>query len=167
MGAVTHDRAVNEWTYNNQVAKNMQVLAAIYGHVVTVYNYYPTMSYVARITREEPHDVALELHFNSAGPKAHGTETLYWHRSRNGQKLAQFVNDGVVASFKTRNRGAKKLIPGMRGVSFVRDTKPPAIICEPFFGSNVDDWRKFRDAQNQLAHAYLAGLQNYACFKKS
>jgi len=84
--------------------------------------------------------IAVELHFNSATPSANGHEWLYWKSSVTGRKLAQTFSDTFSDDFPDiKSRGLKALAPGDRGAEFVKLTHCPAILTEPFFGSNEGD----------------------------
>jgi N-acetylmuramoyl-L-alanine amidase len=91
---------------------------------------------------------AVEIHFNAGSIKAKGCETLYAPNSRRGMRIAENVQKAI-SSFCAPNRGIKEGWyrmdrPGhvdykgdMEGDeivdAFLRQTRMPAIIVEPFF----------------------------------
>jgi N-acetylmuramoyl-L-alanine amidase len=93
--------------------------------------------------------IAAEIHFNAGGgKKTKGCETLYAPRSVRG-KLAAATVQKAMSTFCSPNRGIKEGWyrmdrPGHKDYvgdvegdevvdAFLRSTKPPAIIIEPFF----------------------------------
>ncbi len=59
----------------------------------------------AAIARRYKGDIMVSLHCNAANGKANGTETFY--RGSENRAMAVLLNQAVVDSLKTRNRGAK------------------------------------------------------------
>lgn len=112
-------------------------------HVISDYagnGYGLAMFDVAKKVQSIHASIAVELHFNSASPSANGHEWLYWHSSVTGKKLAQAFSDTFSDDFPgIKSRGLKALAPGDRGAEFVKLTHCPAILVEPFFGSNEND----------------------------
>jgi len=119
-------------------------------------------------------DVCLELHFNSASPKAHGFEFLYYKGSRMGKKLANLLSvwysakDESFHPFKSKlpfskRRGTGTLARGRfsRGSTYLRITPCPAIIVETHFGSNIKDHNNAIVTQRQQAKAIARALTEY------
>jgi N-acetylmuramoyl-L-alanine amidase len=108
-------------------------------------------------------DFALELHFNAAeNPQAHGCEMLFWHRSEKSRLFASALQGAVVTALQTRDRGIKPIVQGGRGAPFLNRTTMPAVIAEPFFGSNFMEMQNAMDNVDRLAAAYAAGLKQIA-----
>lgn len=156
---------VTEWHYNAEVARLLDIALERRGIDAIIVDDYERTAYgsairrCAQILRGEGVTHALELHFNSAGPSATGAEWLHWHSSSGGKRLAEAVRAGYRSVWPDMaDRGTKGRNRGQRGSTFLRLTHCPAIICEPFFGSNEDDWWRFSNAQERLAHAYAEGL---------
>lgn len=107
-------------------------------------------------------DVAIELHFNSAGPTAEGYEYLFWHRSKDGERLATaFLKAHKMEFPNARNRGIKPIDSTDRGALFLRGTPCPAVICEPFFGSNSAEWEEYASQPHRLVELYANALSDY------
>ena len=106
-------------------------------------SYGSAMRWVAHKMAEDKVTVAIELHFNSASPTASGCEMLYYHNSTQGKRLATMLQREVIVEYNTKNRGIKPMQRFSRGGGFLVKTKGPAVICEPFFGSNEREWRMF------------------------
>jgi N-acetylmuramoyl-L-alanine amidase len=60
-----------------------------------------------------------------------------------------------------KDRGIKGKGPRDRGSYFLRKTHCPAVITEPFFGSNQQEWADWGDAQERLAQIYAAGIRAF------
>ena len=97
--------------------------------------------------------LAVELHFNSADdPQANGHEWLHWHASPKGRLVAAILAmEMTLSRLGIRSRGVKAIDGGDRGGEFLRLTHCPAVICEPFFGSNAQDWQLARQQPEAIA----------------
>jgi len=79
--------------------------------------------------------VAVELHFNAAAGSATGTEMLYYPGSSAGESLAQHLQAETVKALGLEDRGVRS-----RGdLLFLKKTVMPAVVAEPFFGSEDTD----------------------------
>lgn len=171
MGAVSCGH-VNEWTYNKKVAEYLKSDLQEYGitsFVVDNYggtygSYTSSINWLVNHLKEQKASVAIELHFNAAASQdANGMEMLYWGSSRIGLSLAEYVLQGCQKYFPlSRNRGAKGLTKGSRGATFLRKTHCPALITEPFFGTNWQDWIMFADQEATLSQAIALGVKQWA-----
>lgn len=166
-GAVNAD-GVSEWAFNQPLAKRVcELLEAAGFDTVLVDKYegrgYETaMLWLARRLKELKVDVAIELHFNSAGPKATGYEFLHWCCSPKGLTLASKLAASFAKFFpEQKNRGLKSISARDRGGVFLRKTSCPAVICEPFFGSNQTDSAFFSRHREELARAYAEGVTGW------
>ena len=163
---------INEWTYNKKVAEYLKSDLQEYGissFIVDTYggtygSYTSAMNWLTKHLKEQKASIAVELHFNAAdNEKAEGMEMLYWHSSRIGLSLAEYLLRGCKRFFPlVKNRGIKKIIKGDRGATFLRKTHCPAIISEPFFGSNWQDWITFADQESTLSQAIALGIKEWS-----
>lgn len=125
-------------------------------------SYGSAMRWVGEKARALRCDVAIELHFNSAAPSAEGYEYLFWHRSTEGERLATaFLKAHKMEFPGARNRGLKPVDASDRGSGFLRQTPCPAIICEPFFGSNSAEWEQYASQPHRLVEIYANALSDY------
>jgi N-acetylmuramoyl-L-alanine amidase len=145
-GAVSVD-GTSEWEYNEELA---DLIAEELGEFeVKIYDdyhgtgYTSAMQWLAGQIRRIDAACAIELHFNSAPPQARGHEWLHWHRSANGLALAERLEAAFDVGIPAR--GVKPIDMSGRGGVFLKSVPPPAVIAEPFFGSNIDDWRIAQD----------------------
>lgn len=109
------------------------------GHAVELISCFQELSEKIRNINElhavKRFDLALEIHFNShADPKANGTEVLYY--SPKNQVLAAKISKGLAAAIGTRDRGA---VQRLKGLGFLKQTDPPALIVEVLFISSPVD----------------------------
>jgi N-acetylmuramoyl-L-alanine amidase len=120
------------------------------------------MFWLARRLKELKVDVAIELHFNAAGPLATGYEFLHWFCSPKGVALGhKMLREFTKAFPEQRNRGLKSIDAADRGGLFLRKTHCPSLICEPFFGSNKKDTAFFFARREELAVVYADGVINW------
>ena len=92
-------------------------------------------------------DIILSFHLNSGVAAATGTETLYWHTSTKGKKLAGLVQKNLVKVLGLADRGIKirrkpldtEDAKNQRGWEIFQKTKVPFVMLESFFISNDKD----------------------------
>jgi N-acetylmuramoyl-L-alanine amidase len=167
-GAVNVDN-VTEWAFNQPLAKRVCELIQQTGHdavVISLYNgngYTAAMTWLANHLQEIGANVAVELHFNCADDsKANGYEFLHWFSSPKGLKLADELTQSFAKAFPAqKNRGLKQINARDRGGLFLSKTLCPAVICEPFFGSNAKENAFFFRHREELAKAYANGVLNW------
>lgn len=163
-GAVSWDGKTNEWTFNSHLVLRVQSRLAMLGVDSLVFQTYPGNGYTAsmRALAKRIDDSrcthGVEFHFNSAGPLAHGHEVLYFAGSVKGAKLATQTNNQLTVHFNTPNRGVKGLTLGDKGGGYLFETRVPAIIVEPFFGSSASDWNAMALHIEPLAEALAQGI---------
>lgn len=158
---------VSEWEYNRPLGRLVADRLRSLGHTATLHDRYQGASYGSAINwlaerlREQGADCAIELHFNAAGPSAEGHEYLYWHASARGEALARQL--ALYHPLRNTPRGddGVKPLAGDRGSGFLSKTHCPAVICEPFFGTNPADWRRGLNGRDALAEAYADALHSW------
>jgi len=141
----------SEYDYNLKVALELKSLAPdLYDvHTHSTQEYFKRQRAMSAKLNAGGYALAIELHFNAAAsPTANGTYCLHWYGSKTGRTLAQFISEDIAKAFDTRIRahgGAQALVNEQdRGYWFTALTNMPAIILEPFFGTNEEALR-FKD----------------------
>ena len=154
-----------EYDYNCDLAYRISVKTR---QPIDIYNTYTgngytsAMRWLAKKLKADGAKFAIELHFNSAGSAATGHEWLYWHSSEKGRLLARSLRDSMEDAFpQFTSRGIKMRQKGSRGASFLSLTHCPAVIAEPFFGSNKDDWKLATEHKDGLAATITGGILLY------
>lgn len=140
-----------EFVFNSGVAKHLEDVADVYFYDSYKYGYRSMVNKVYREINQEDYLLTLELHFNSAVPSANGTEALHYYTSEKGKKYANKLVDLVVAEFNTRSRGVIGVDRNQRGGYALYAGKAPAVLIEPFFGSNAEDAEKFKGNDKKYA----------------
>lgn len=132
----------NEYDYNTRIAN---LVSKQLPNTIEVFNRYQDTGYnkeienLSKRVNRSKFDLVMELHFNAAIPQANGCEALYFHKSKLGKQYAESFCNAVNKEYKTVNRGSKPLFSDVnRGFGFVQKINTPAIILEPFFGSNLE-----------------------------
>ena len=113
-------------------------------------------------------DIILSFHLNS-DIKASGTETLYWHTSEKGKKLAGLIQKGLVGVLGLPDRGIKiRRKPldnadslNQRGWTMFKDTKVPFVMLESFFITNDEDLKRGNEKKAELAKAVVSVIKEY------
>lgn len=113
-----------------------------------------TPSYSAKAANAVGADLALEFHFNSAGPKASGACCVCWKYSDTGRKFALEVAKGMaelIGIGLTADGVIVQPSDEERGLMAFKKSKMPFFMLEPCFaGSNETDCQLF-------THALLSG----------
>lgn len=159
---------VSEWEYNQPIAKALVDTLKAAGHDARLYDTYGGASYTSAVNwladklKSDGAEFAVELHFNAAGPTAAGYEYLYWHASAAGKNLAQaFLDAHRKALPQFQNRGIKLRTASDRGAFYLQRMPCPAIILEPFFGSNPDEWKFYGSNPAALQGVYQQAIFAY------
>jgi len=160
---------VTEHTFNTDIGQILEsLLEDLPIEVITRYEgngYTAAQKWLGASLKAKGATLALELHFNSADtPKAQGFEYLHHEDSHRGAALAA----AMLAAHRGRfagnvSRGVSPIAPGGRGFQFLKETPCPAVICEPFFGSNPDEWALYNSeaGRQALAESYAAGIRSF------
>ncbi|MFB5888845.1 N-acetylmuramoyl-L-alanine amidase [Clostridioides difficile] len=163
-GACTSaDGVVNEYQYNKSLAPVLADTFRKEGHkadvIICPEKQFKTKSeeksYKIPKVNSGGYDLLIELHLNSSGVGAFGTEVFYY--SEKGKEYAQRVVDKLSKPF-IRKKGDKEV--GNRGVKLdkslyiLNSSKPTAILIESFFCDNEEDYEKAK----KLGHEGIAKL---------
>lgn len=169
MGAQSVD-GVSEWHYNSDIARRVRRKLEGLGHDACVISTYPRSGYGSAMEwlRGELCKMraaaAIELHFNSSDdPQSHGHEWLHWHASPRGKRLAKAVQGQMAAMYpELRGRGLVGIDSiHKRGGAFLMRTPCPAVICEPFFGTNRGEWELFNAEREIYAEVLALGIDDW------
>ena len=103
-------------------------------------------------------DVFISIHCNSfMDPNANGTETCVYPGSKVGLTLGGYIQQQIVRSMDTRDRGLKD----RSGLYVLKHTDMPAVLVETAFISNPSDAIKLRDDYVNFARAIARGVTDY------
>jgi N-acetylmuramoyl-L-alanine amidase len=157
---------VAEWRFNKSLAQMIYEQLErvnVPCQVIDCYGgatYSAAMRWLGRDLAKRNPALAAELHFNdSDNREASGHEWLYWHESNAGREAARCMDRSMRLGYgNLKARGVKGLTGKDRGALFLKATPCPAIICEPFFGSNVRDWELIDGDPLRLARRMADGL---------
>ncbi len=108
-------------------------------------------------------DLAVEFHFNGADTGIGGTETLYWHASKNGKKAAELIQAAMCDVLRLPDRGLKPIkCKSDRGYYYFRETRMPALMLEPAFASShVTDCDRLEERVDALCVAIAGAIDKY------
>jgi hypothetical protein len=99
--------------------------------------------------------VTCELHFNAFSATSTGTETLF--ATETGREVAAKVQAAMVSALGLRDRGLVHRSTG-RGADSLLSGKAPAVLVEPYFGSNPKDCVVADAKRASLAFELFAAL---------
>lgn len=121
--------------------------------VVSVSN--KDLATVVKTSNNNNCDYFVSIHCNSATNKeARGTETFYWKGCPKGKKLAKAINDEIVKSLGTRDRGIKETTI----FYVVKYTKAPAVLIECEFISNLEGEKLLLEKTKEFGEAIVRGI---------
>jgi len=166
-GAVSFG-GVSEWTFNRDLAFEIDRILrekGVQSFVIDDYRgsgYTDSMRWLASEIKAKGATVAIECHFNAATGTAKGHEWLFWQTSKGGKALATALRGAYEEAFPMSvNRGIKAKVSGERGGEFLKLTHCPAVIAEPFFGDNAQEWQTASSSVSAMAEAMATGIVDY------
>ncbi len=98
-------------------------------------------------------DLFVSIHCNAANKRARGTETFAYHGSKEGNRLAACIQNQLVNSIDTTDRGVKEA-----GFYVLKYTDAPAALVEIAFIDNEDDEALLLEHQDDIARAIARGV---------
>ena len=107
-------------------------------------------------------DIFVSIHCNAAAnEQANGTETWYHSHSINGRVLADYIQNQIIKSIETTDRGIKAATPGKNGLYVLNNTNAVAVLVELAFISNSDDAMLLTENADDFARALARGITDY------
>lgn len=146
------------------VAKNVGILVEQYlnaAGIETESCQDDDLAYVCGRANNSNADLFVSIHCNAASPAAEGTETWFCAGSYEGTQLAGCIQDQIVESMDTVDRGIKEAMPGRNGLYVLTNTDMPAVLVELAFISNEDDEQLLTNNQDDFARAIACGITDY------
>lgn len=105
--------------------------------------------------------VSIELHFNaSANAKANGGETLS-SGTKASMALAMAVRSRIAGVLGNTDRGVRVVGRHDRGGRSLWQGRAPAILTEPYFGSNAAECVIAQQHMDEMAEAYYRGAVSF------
>lgn len=156
-------KGVSEFVYNTDIAKRMARMAADHGLDVRIFYRDGKLGYSRQISRayraadKWGADATIELHFNgSSSSSTRYSTTLVAQGSHQGFRLGQLIQMATVRAFGRtgkQDRGITTRTRADRGGWSLRAGKAPAVLTEPFFGSNPQDCKLAAKESTKEAYA--------------
>ncbi|MBE6074181.1 MAG: N-acetylmuramoyl-L-alanine amidase [Selenomonas ruminantium] len=103
-------------------------------------------------------DVFVSIHCNAFNESAHGTEVECYGGGA-GAKLAQCIQDQIVDSLGTLDRGVRE----MPQLLVLKYTDMTAVLVEMAFIDNAADAELLANKQDEFARAIARGVTDYEC----
>lgn len=119
---------------------------------------------LARIVQESNDwnaDIFVSIHCNAFNGNASGTETIYYEFSDAGKKLATTIQNQIVSTLGTVDRGIKNKIAGGYDAYVVKYTDCPAVLVETAFIDNLSDHYLLINKEDDFARAIARGITDY------
>jgi len=158
-GASNKTSGIDEFTYNEALA--LEIEAQI--EDVEIQRIYRRTyeSLPEDINLYNP-DFIISLHCNAFNTEVSGTETLYYHKSSKGKKIAEVLNAKIATALTLKDRGIKEKSVEDRGGYLLKYTNAPCVIAEPFFIDNDDDFATANINRKALVAAYVDSIKELA-----
>jgi N-acetylmuramoyl-L-alanine amidase len=159
-GACNKKHGVCEYPFNDKLS------IEIYDSMKINYPHIHLVIIRRRSYKTLPQDVnavnpkfAISMHCNAINGNINFTETLYYHTSDRGKKLAEIVQKEMVQALGFRDRGIKPKTVEDRGGHILRYTNMPVVIAEPFFIDNDSAFEHvIKNKYDMLKNAYIQSL---------
>ncbi len=116
-----------------------------------------SLAYICAMANRSEADLFVSIHCNAYNTVANGTETLTHPDDEEGHKLAKCINDQIVDTFGTLDRGVKD----RDNLAVLNGTEMPAVLVEMAFIDNEDDAILLQDKQDDFARAIARGVTDY------
>ena len=102
-------------------------------------------------------DIFVSIHCNAFNGVAKGTETCIYRAGTEGARLGQCIQDKIIASLGTVDRGLKE----RPGLCVLRGTDMPAVLLELAFIDEANDNALLANKQEEFAQAITEGICEY------
>lgn len=112
---------------------------------------------ICNAANEAQADIFISIHCNGFNGQAHGTETCVYNLSGSAAKLAQAIQNQIVSSLGTVDRGLKE----HPEFQVLNSTNMPAVLVECAFIDNAEDNALLRDKADEFARAIARGVTDY------
>lgn len=107
-------------------------------------------------------NIFVSIHCNAVETEAaNGTETWACAGSYRSSILAGCIQNQLVDTLDTTNRGVKIATPGVNGLYVLTNTDMPAVLVELAFITNPGDEEILANAQDTMARAVARGITDY------
>ena len=116
-----------------------------------------SLSGICAAANEWGADYFVSIHCNAYNGIANGTETLTYPSDIEGYNLAECIQNQIVDTFDTTDRGLK----ARTDLAVLNGTDMPAVLVEMAFIDNPDDAVLLRDRQDDFARAIARGVTDY------
>lgn len=161
VGPMGTDEASVAWDISNRVAailQNRWGAAIIMTKSDVVDAPSDSLSYRAGVANDAGADAFVSIHLNAGSPVAHGTETFYYAGSDEGSKLAEAIQNQLVACLELTDRGLKTA-----NYAVLRLTDMVAVLTEVCFLSNPDEEEYINndETRQKAAEAIAQGIVDY------
>lgn len=141
-GAKNKNYETNEFKFNQALAHDIENNFFEYNdkdEVVVIYRESNYANLPKEINALYP-DLIISLHCNAFDTFVNGCEMLYYYKSEKSKEVARIFQNRLITVMDNQDRGIKAKSAEDRGGYLLRYTHAPAIICEPFFIDNDEEF---------------------------
>lgn len=158
-GAKNSYSGLTEWQINSLLAIELQRIIKKVDIEIVYRDDYKDLP--DKINALEP-DFIISLHCNAHDCTVSGSETLQWHNSEKGTRLASILQGKINRALQNRNRGVKLVKKESdRGGHLLKNTVAPCVILEPFFIDNIEELQNALRRYKELSMSIAQGINEY------
>lgn len=157
-GACNKDMGICEFEFNDWIAEDIKRSFTSTDNIDVKLIYRTSYSKLPKEINALDCDIIISLHCNAFNTLAHGCETLYYHKSKKGYKIAKILNNNFVDALGLTDRGVKPKTSEDRGGYLLRTTNAPCVICEPFFIDNTNEFKMVIALKSEIVKAYVKSI---------
>jgi N-acetylmuramoyl-L-alanine amidase len=148
-GACNLNLSICEFEFNDKLVKKIDCLVDERCETKIVYR--DTYKALPDKINELNPDFVICFHANAFDTRVIGAETLYYHKSKKGKKIAEIFQNNLVGMLGLYDRGIRPRSSEQRGGYILQMTDAPCIILEPFFIDNDEECKRISKDWKKLA----------------
>ena len=133
-------------------------LAAV-GYTTKVFQY-DGLEEIVDVSNYWDADLFVSIHCNAANGYAQGTETFYYLDSTEGYRLADCIQNQILAKVPVVDRGVKAA-----NFFVIKYTNCPAVLVETAFIDNPNDADLLVEREDDFARAIACGITDYVALQ--
>ena len=133
-------------------------LAAV-GYTTKVFQY-DGLEEIVDVSNYWDADLFVSIHCNAANGYAQGTETFYYLDSVEGYRLADCIQNQILAKVPVVDRGVKAA-----NFFVIKYTNCPAVLVETAFIDNPNDNALLTEHEDNFARAIACGITDYVALQ--
>lgn len=156
-GAINKKYGIKEYSFNYRLVNSIKKKFDNNNQIKTIMCFrHDTISNLVNDLNKMELDFIISFHCNAYDTRTRGCEFLYYHKSSNGQRIADVLSYYITNLFK--NRGIKPKTSEDRGGYLLSHTTSSCVIAESFFIDNDSDFEYAENNFDKLVQNYYDAI---------